>query len=42
MTEHHQQTPDHAVTGMVHHVLVLAETWTAWDGKPVHVDRVYL
>ena len=27
---------------MVGHVLALAETWTAWDGKPVHVDdRVY-
>jgi len=38
MTEHPQQTPDHAVTGMVHHVLVLAETWTAWDGRPVHAD----
>jgi hypothetical protein len=42
MTEHPQQTPAHAVAGMVHHVLALAETWTAWDGKPVHVDdRVY-
>ncbi|CAM5372630.1 hypothetical protein [Streptomyces canus] len=41
MTEY-PQAPDHAVTGMVHHVLVLAETWTSWDGKPVHVDdRVY-
>ncbi|WP_329231822.1 hypothetical protein [Streptomyces canus] len=42
MTEHPQQTPTQAVTGMVHYVLALAETWTAWDGKPVHVDdRVY-
>ncbi|TLS46757.1 hypothetical protein FE633_08580 [Streptomyces montanus] len=27
---------------MVDHVLALAATWTAWDGKPVHVDdRIY-
>src|SRR5436305_4914655 len=42
MTEHPQQTPAEAVTGMVGHVLALAATWTAWDGKPSHVDdRVY-
>lgn len=42
MTEHPQETPAQAVTGMVGHVLALAATWTAWDGKPVHVDdRVY-
>src|SRR5438105_2280919 len=35
-------TPAQAVTGMVDHVLALAATWTAWDGKPSHVDdRVY-
>lgn len=27
---------------MVDHVLDLAATWTAWDGRPTHVDdRVY-
>lgn len=27
---------------MVDHVLALAATWTAWDGKPAHLDgRVY-
>ncbi|MFF3331031.1 hypothetical protein ACFYWX_15915 [Streptomyces sp. NPDC002888] len=42
MTEHPQETPAQAVTGMVDHVLALAATWTAWDGKPAHVDdRVY-
>ncbi|WP_329294700.1 hypothetical protein [Streptomyces pseudovenezuelae] len=42
MTEHPQETPASAVTGMVEHVLALAATWTDWDGKPVHVDdRVY-
>src|ERR1044072_5690447 len=42
MTEHPQETPESAVTGMVEHVLALAATWTDWDGKPVHVDdRVY-
>ncbi|MEZ0091885.1 hypothetical protein [Streptacidiphilus sp. EB129] len=31
-----------AVAGMVDHVLSLAATWTAWDGKPVPAgDRVY-
>ncbi|MGW3972271.1 hypothetical protein ACWEFD_23595 [Streptomyces ardesiacus] len=31
-----------AVTGAVDHVLALAATWTAWDGRPAHVDgRVY-
>ncbi|MFE9093409.1 hypothetical protein [Streptomyces sp. NPDC007264] len=30
------------VTGMVDHVLALAATWTAWDGRPCAVDdRVY-
>src|SRR3982750_2853616 len=42
MTEHPQQPPAQAVTGMVGHVLALAETWTAWDGRPLAVDdRVY-
>ncbi|MET8081452.1 hypothetical protein [Streptomyces sp. NPDC005303] len=42
MSEHPQETPAQAVTGMVGHVLDLAATWTAWDGKPVHVDdRLY-
>ncbi|WP_333743386.1 hypothetical protein [Streptomyces ardesiacus] len=35
-------TPAAAVTGAVNHVLALAATWTAWDGRPAHVDgRVY-
>ncbi|MFI0509946.1 hypothetical protein RKD19_001923 [Streptomyces canus] len=38
MTENPQQTPAQAVTGMVDQVLALAETWTVWDGKPVHLD----
>lgn len=42
MTESSQENPAQAVTGMVDHVLALAATWTAWDGRPVHVDdRVY-
>ncbi|MGW0421763.1 hypothetical protein [Streptomyces sp. NPDC003015] len=42
MSEHPQQTPAQAVTGMVDHVLALAGTWTAWDGTAAHVDdRVY-
>jgi hypothetical protein len=42
MTEHPQETPAQAVTGMVEHVLGLAATWTAWDGRPAHVDdRLY-
>ncbi|MFF4058662.1 hypothetical protein ACFYZ8_22240 [Streptomyces sp. NPDC001668] len=42
MTEHPQETPAQAVTGMVDHVLALAATWTAWDGEAAHVDdRVY-
>lgn len=42
MTESPQESPVEAVTGMVDHVLALAATWTAWDGKPAHVDdRVY-
>ncbi|MEV5546306.1 hypothetical protein AB0L35_09190 [Streptomyces sp. NPDC052309] len=41
-TETATVTPAEAVTGMVDHVLALAATWTAWDGKPAHVDdRVY-
>ncbi|MGW2521752.1 hypothetical protein ACWC09_33005 [Streptomyces sp. NPDC001617] len=46
MTDNPQETParpvretlSQAVTGMVDHVLALAATWTAWDGKPAHVD----
>ncbi|WP_416959812.1 hypothetical protein [Streptomyces sp. Agncl-13] len=42
MTETAQQTPAETVTGMVDHVLDLAATWPAWDGKPVQADdRVY-
>jgi hypothetical protein len=34
--------PASVVTGMVDHVLALAETWTKWDGVPRPVDdRVY-
>ncbi|GAB2967874.1 hypothetical protein GCM10023080_033300 [Streptomyces pseudoechinosporeus] len=34
--------PGEAVGAMVDHVLALAATWTAWDGKPAHVDdRIY-
>jgi hypothetical protein len=34
--------PADAVHDMVSHVLELAETWVAWDGKPVAIDdRVY-
>ncbi|MET9385158.1 hypothetical protein ABZY09_29820 [Streptomyces sp. NPDC002928] len=41
-SSHSQKTPAQAVTGMVDHVLALASTWTAWDGKPAHADdRVY-
>jgi hypothetical protein len=37
-----QRHPADVVTGMVTHVLRLAETWTAWDGEPRPVgDRVY-
>jgi len=37
-----QETSAETVTGMVDHVLALAATWTAWDGKPVQADdRVY-
>ncbi|BAC69815.1 hypothetical protein AQJ43_05945 [Streptomyces avermitilis] len=36
------ENPAAAVVAMVDHVLDLAATWTAWDGKPAHVDdRVY-
>ncbi|PAK25626.1 hypothetical protein CJD44_15385 [Streptomyces sp. alain-838] len=35
-------TPADTVTAMVDHVLALAATWTAWDGRPAHVGgRVY-
>ncbi|MDQ0993723.1 hypothetical protein [Streptomyces sp. V3I7] len=35
-------TPADAVTAMVEHCLALAQTWTAWDGTPAHIDdRVY-
>jgi hypothetical protein len=34
--------PADAIQEMVSHVLELAETWVAWDGKPVAIDdRVY-
>ena len=34
--------PADAIEEMVSHVLGLAETWIAWDGKPVAIDdRVY-
>ncbi|GAA0362065.1 hypothetical protein NE235_27405 [Actinoallomurus spadix] len=34
--------PAVVVTAMVDHVLALAATWTAWDGRPVAAgDRVY-
>ncbi|MGX5186880.1 hypothetical protein ACWKT5_29980 [Streptomyces avermitilis] len=36
------ENPAATVVSMVDHVLGLAATWTAWDGKPAHVDdRVY-
>ncbi|MFF4269592.1 hypothetical protein [Streptomyces sp. NPDC001536] len=42
MTENPRETPALAVTGMVDHVLALAATWTAWDGKLYEIDeRVY-
>lgn len=42
MTENPQETPARAVTGMVDHVLALAATWTAWDGRRYETDgRVY-
>ncbi|MFF4349561.1 hypothetical protein [Streptomyces sp. NPDC001530] len=42
MTDSAQEAAIEAVVGMVDHVLDLAATWTAWDGKPAHVDdRVY-
>ncbi|MET7852986.1 hypothetical protein ABZT48_33170 [Streptomyces avermitilis] len=42
LTETGTDTPAAAVVAMVDHVLDLAATWTAWDGKPAHVDdRVY-
>lgn len=34
--------PATVVTGMIDHVLALAATWTAWDGRPRPIDdRVY-
>ncbi|WP_067832370.1 hypothetical protein [Actinomadura kijaniata] len=30
--------PASVVTGMVDHVLELAATWTAWDGRPIPAD----
>ncbi|RFU40114.1 hypothetical protein DZF91_18845 [Actinomadura logoneensis] len=37
-----ERDPATVVTGMVDHVLSLAATWTAWDGRPVRADdRVY-
>ncbi|MFD9422376.1 MULTISPECIES: hypothetical protein [unclassified Streptomyces] len=34
--------PARVVTGMVDHVLMLAATWTAWDGAPITAgERVY-
>ena len=38
MTDSPKETPAEAVVAMVDHVLDLAATWTAWDGKPAHVD----
>ena len=34
--------PAAMITGMVQHVLALAATWTAWDGRPMPIDdRIY-
>lgn len=34
--------PAKMVMGMVEHVLALAATWTAWDGRPLPIDdRIY-
>ncbi|WP_406374946.1 hypothetical protein OG788_34055 [Streptomyces sp. NBC_00647] len=42
MTDTQREDPAEAVTAMVGHVLDLAATWTAWDGRPVRADdRVY-
>ncbi|MCX4987730.1 MULTISPECIES: hypothetical protein [unclassified Streptomyces] len=42
MTDAQREDPAEAVTAMVGQVLDLAASWTAWDGRPVHVDdRVY-
>lgn len=38
------RAPADAIDGMVQEVLRLAETWTAWDGKPIPIpsgQRVY-
>lgn len=37
-----ERDPALVVTEMVDHVLALAATWTAWDGRPLHADeRLY-
>lgn len=37
-----ERAPGAVVVGMIDHVLRLAPTWTAWDGRPMQVDdRVY-
>ncbi|MFD9462713.1 hypothetical protein [Streptomyces sp. NPDC060027] len=42
MTDAQREDPAEAVTAMVGRVLDLAASWTAWGGRPVHVDdRVY-
>ncbi|MHA5050577.1 hypothetical protein [Streptomyces sp. SD15] len=38
MNDSSQENVGEAVAALVDHVLELAATWTAWDGKPVHVD----
>lgn len=37
-----ERAPAEVVVGMIDHVLRLAPTWVAWDGRPIPVDdRVY-
>ena len=37
-----ERDPAAVVTAMIEHLLELAETWTAWDGRPLPADdRVY-
>ncbi|MFD0688192.1 hypothetical protein [Actinomadura fibrosa] len=37
-----ERDPAAVVTGMIDHVLTLAETWTAWGGRPLPADdRIY-
>jgi hypothetical protein len=37
-----ERDPAKMVMGMVEHVLALAATWTAWDGRPMPIDdRIY-